>query len=277
VKFVDAGKGFQQGNINERAQKLTNDFKVLRQSGMDINVQMGYMSKNINDFVRDAKKAGVEVPESMRAVIQTAIDAGELYDENGKKITDMKDTGLTFGTTMETTMKTVGSAVDKLTDVLANLAKFLADKLPAAAKEGAAETNEELGKIKDPVVTVKYRDEGPGSPTFVPPPDSPGAAIGARVQPWGLQHLASGGLARGTDTVPAMLTPGELVLNKDQQRALFGGSAAVVHLTINIDGVFSEGDLVQTVQRRVAPILAQTIEDNVAGSRTRFQDVLGVP
>ena len=59
--------------------------------------------------------------------------------------------------------------------------------------------------------------------------------------------------------------------------ALRRGAPVVVNLSIAIDGVFSEGDLVQTVQRRVAPILAQTIEDNVAGSRTRFQDVLGVP
>jgi hypothetical protein len=29
------------------------------------------------------------------------------------------------------------------------------------------------------------------------------------------QYMASGGLARGTDTVPAMLTPGEYVINKN--------------------------------------------------------------
>ena len=108
------------------------------------------------------------------------------------------------------------------------------------------------------------------------PPDTDGAATGAWVRPWGLQHLASGGFVRGTDTVPAMLTPGELVLNRDQQRALFGAAAVIVNLSIAVDGVLSEGDFVQTVQRRVVPILAQTIEDNVAGSRTRFQDVLGV-
>lgn len=277
ISFQSAGNEFKQAKLNERAQTLTKDFLTLKGAGVEINTQMRGMGKEIRDFIKDAQVAGIEVPESMRSIIQHAIDAGEVFDKDGKKITDMKDLGLTFGTTMETTMAKVGLATDRLTLVLEDLAKFLKEKLPNAAKEGAEKTNDELGKIEDPVVTVKYRDEGPGSPGFVPPPESPGAASGARVRPWGLQHLASGGLARGTDTVPAMLTPGELVLNKDQQRALFGGGApVVVNLSIAIDGVFSEGDLVQTVQRRVAPILAQTIEDNVAGSRTRFQDVLGV-
>jgi hypothetical protein len=37
----------------------------------------------------------------------------------------------------------------------------------------------------------------------------------------GVVYAASGYLARGRDTVPAMLTPGEMVLNKSQQSNLF--------------------------------------------------------
>ena len=37
------------------------------------------------------------------------------------------------------------------------------------------------------------------------------------------QYFAHGGMARGTDTVPAMLTPGEMVLTKEQQQAMMGG------------------------------------------------------
>lgn len=36
------------------------------------------------------------------------------------------------------------------------------------------------------------------------------------------QYFKTGGLSRGSDTVPAMLTPGELVLSKDQQKNLQG-------------------------------------------------------
>ena len=37
------------------------------------------------------------------------------------------------------------------------------------------------------------------------------------------QYFANGGMAKGTDTVPAMLTPGEMVLNKQQQEKLLAG------------------------------------------------------
>lgn len=52
-----------------------------------------------------------------------------------------------------------------------------------------------------------------------------------------VQHFASGGAAIGTDTVPAMLTPGEVILNKAQQKNLAGSFGG----TINISGVFGTG------------------------------------
>jgi hypothetical protein len=45
----------------------------------------------------------------------------------------------------------------------------------------------------------------------------PGAATGGLVKPWGIQTFQHGGIA-GTDTIPALLTPGEIVLNAAQQR-----------------------------------------------------------
>ena len=49
------------------------------------------------------------------------------------------------------------------------------------------------------------------------------------------QYFAQGGMARGTDTVPAMLTPGEMVLNKDQQDML-GGSTTYNTYNLDISG-----------------------------------------
>ena len=48
------------------------------------------------------------------------------------------------------------------------------------------------------------------------------------------QYFANGGMARGTDTVPAMLTPGEMVLNKDQQDML-GGGGGTTYNTYNLE------------------------------------------
>ncbi len=86
----------------------------------------------------------------------------------------------------------------------------------------------------------------PGSPTITVPST---AATGGLVTPAGIQHFAQGGnvlpfLPRGTDTVPAMLTPGELVLNRNQQSAIGsllrqgsgGGSPTVIHTHLYVDG-----------------------------------------
>ena len=83
-----------------------------------------------------------------------------------------------------------------------------------------------------------------------------GAATGGIVP----QYLAGGGIGgpRGTDTVPAWLTPGEMVLNDAQQAELFamangrggGGGGAVV---INVAGsIRSDRDLVQLVRQELS-------------------------
>lgn len=55
------------------------------------------------------------------------------------------------------------------------------------------------------------------------------------------QYFASGGLAKGRDTVPAMLTPGEMVLNKGQQQNLFNmlqsGGGQQMNITYNIQAL----------------------------------------
>jgi hypothetical protein len=65
------------------------------------------------------------------------------------------------------------------------------------------------------------------------------AASGGLVTPFGIQHFDGGGrvlpfLRRGTDSVPAMLTPGEIVLNDAQQDAL-GDALASRGSVVNVD------------------------------------------
>jgi hypothetical protein len=172
----------------------------------------------------------------------------------------MTQLGLTFGTSMETTMKKVEGAVDRLAGVLEGLARFLGVTLPRKAEEGADGVNEALDGIKNPV--IKPRVEWPEG--F----DVPEFAEGSG----GIRDFGSG--------TPAILHGREAVITEaDLRRGLATASAppVVVHMTINVDGVFSEGDLVKTVQRHIEPIVRQTWEDNVNGSRTNAQDILGVP
>lgn len=67
----------------------------------------------------------------------------------------------------------------------------------------------------------------PAAPAFTPPAETPPATRGfwetliraPFLLPRAVTGLAEGGPARGTDTVPAMLTPGEYVVNRDSARA----------------------------------------------------------
>jgi hypothetical protein len=100
------------------------------------------------------------------------------------------------------------------------------EEMNAISDQAADDLEKALGDIQPTTVHVPVVFDIPrlnldGLGTFGP--EVPGAATGARVLPFGLQHLAAGGFARrGTDTVPAMLTPGELVLNAAQQKNIAG-------------------------------------------------------
>ncbi len=104
-----------------------------------------------------------------------------------------------------------------------------------------------------------------------------GGATGGVVTPDGIQHFEGGGrvlpfLAQGTDTVPAMLTPGEWVLNRDQQReiagALNGGGATIVN---HWAGVIMTPDVYRDIARKSLPHTAQALARNTdsVGSRSR--------
>lgn len=75
------------------------------------------------------------------------------------------------------------------------------------------------------------------------------------------RYFDTGGLARGTDTVPAMLTPGELVLNVAQQKNVAGAMGGI---TVQIDARganFSDDAaldrLADKVQQKLATIAAR--------------------
>ncbi len=226
------GQLFKQEGINRRAKELKEDFDLIRNAGVDVNVQMRAMGESVREFVKEAQKAGVEVPEFMIEVIQRAIDAGEVFDENGDKITDINKLGLKFGTTMQEAMTKVEGAVDRLTVVLEGLARFLGIDLPKAAAKGADKIQDELDAISLPNLSLPNITSQDELERKVPGY----AATGGLVKPWGIQHFAEGGMARGTDTVRAMLTPGEVILNAAQQKNVAGAITDNRPIVFNFHG-----------------------------------------
>ena len=77
------------------------------------------------------------------------------------------------------------------------------------------------------------------------------------------QQFASGGIVQGVDrgqgdTVPAMLTPGELILNQAQQNNLAGNMGGV---TVNFNGPVTNDEYVKDF---IIPEIEKTIQDNLA-------------
>ncbi len=93
----------------------------------------------------------------------------------------------------------------------------------------------------------------------------PHAATGGMVTEWGISRFMTG-LSRGSDTVPAMLTPGEMVLTQQQQGAIGEWANQPIHVTVQtlLDG--------QLVAENTVTKMAQ----DKRGLRTKTQRALGV-
>ncbi len=235
----ELGPTLQRQKLGEQAATLFQDFQVLMAGGIDTTAILNRMSESVNAFVLGALRTGTEVPAAMMPMLQQFIDAGLLLDQNGNKITDLETSGLTFATTLTEGFKSVVTAVQQLTDAIT---RGLGLGVSAAAQQAQAA----LDGIRAP--SFGGTDNfgiggffGGGSGNLTPgggqgwvandvyDPNIGFAARGGFVTTHGIQRFGMGGFVlpfkpRGTDTVPAMLSPGELVLNQSQQEA-FGRPA----------------------------------------------------
>lgn len=254
ISIKDAGAEFKQMTINSKSQTLLKDFRLLRDAGVDVNAIMRGMGGSVRDFIKEAQAAGVEVPEAMMTLIQTAIDAGEVFDENGEKITDINQLGLKFGTTMETAMKAVSTAVDRLTIVLEGLAKFLGIELPKAAQKGADGIQDALDDIEAPVIRPEI--EYPGfAPRGEQSPDDfvPQFASGSG----GIRDFGAGTLAvlHGRE---AVVTEAEMTSASRHASALSPTSTTPVQIVVNFNGsVLAEREY---IEREVTPSVLAGVE-----------------
>lgn len=212
------GGSFQEQRLHESWQQIIDDIDLFQRGNISANDILDLTDDKINELVQQSKKFGTEVPENMRPWIQQLIDAGKLVDENGDKITDIGD--LKFGETLQTSLQILTQTIKDL------IAEF--QKVPGAV----------AGVPKDisTTVTVRRRTifESEGS-------DPEASTTTARAWTGGMvtergvvptKYFGIGGAVpaaaftpSGTDTVPAiissgqpaMLTPGEIILNEAHQ------------------------------------------------------------
>lgn len=164
------------------------------------------MGQQVQELVNQALQYGMELPSAMKPIIEQMIEAGLLTDQNGKKLEDLGK--LTFAVDLEKDFDTLIKKLDELIDKLSKTAGFI-----SGMPDVDVDVNYKPGTVYD-------GDGGWGD--YTQPPVS-NAWRGGRVTTSGVKYLAGGAeiipfVPRGTDTVPAMLTPGEQVLTVGESR-----------------------------------------------------------
>jgi len=110
----ELGPAMQKQQLDQQAQTLLNDWRLLVGSGIDVATVNAHMASSINDYLKLARQTGQEVPAAMEPILLKMIDQGQLVDDNGKKITDMKDVGVSFSETMTQGFQKVVDKLDQL-------------------------------------------------------------------------------------------------------------------------------------------------------------------
>ncbi len=138
ISWTKAGQAAKEAKVAEISTDIKRKFDLLIGAGVGVVDVMKGMGPQVNDFVKQARQAGVQVPESFKAVIEAAIAQGKVFDDNGKKITDITQTGLTFGKSTAEEFMNVGTQIEKLTAVLERLAGGFTQTVTTAGQAGAA-------------------------------------------------------------------------------------------------------------------------------------------
>jgi hypothetical protein len=202
------GPKWKAQQLTEQSETLLNKLRVMVDVlGLSMPDALVVMKEKFQAAFDTALKFGIELPSQMQPVLEKLVEMGQLIDENGEVVTDLQDTGITFS---ESFSKSVDRLITKFDEFLQKIGL-----IPAAIANVPTTHNTHFTFTADPL------------------PDVGGAATGGFVTSSGVQHFARGGRVlafrpRGTDTVPAMLTPGEGVLNVAAvQRLGRGGLAAL--------------------------------------------------
>lgn len=123
VTLAALGPKFAQARITTTAGDIMKAFQALEQAGANADMVLAGMKDEIQAVVQESLKFGSEVPASMEPLILQLIKTGQLFDDNGKAITDIGT--IKFAPPIEkasddaaTAIDGVGTSVDGVTDKL---------------------------------------------------------------------------------------------------------------------------------------------------------------
>lgn len=269
IALDSLGPKIEQIRITEEANQIVKDWEFLIGAGADAGAVMAGMADDVQKLITAALKSGLELPASMKPMLEQMMQAGLLTDDTGEKLTTLS--GIKFA-------EPLSASVDRLIEAL--------DKLVASLNGDVNRALDHVARDREFVVRgrVEIRDpqtQVPGGSMSVDEAHS-GAFVGmtgiqrhhqgiARVLKFhsGVANLAS-------DEVPAILQVGESVLNRratqqigpDAIRALntgrAGGSGAPARVEVRTAALERELAALRQDVRDGADRTYRAIRDAVA-------------
>jgi len=234
------------------AETATDSYEQIIAQGTDGQVALQLMQPTLQTIWELQQQFGYTVDENTQALLDQAEAAGIV----GQQQMDAQDR--------------TAIAMERVAVIMEGIARKMGVDIPAAAESGAARVDAAFSKI-DPTIPEPWETWGPIPDIEVPytfvPTNEPGSGYASG----GVVYAASGWSSRGTDIVPAMLTPGERVLtvgqNYDYERTRGGSSSSPTNISITIQALDPVG-LKKVVETEVAPLLVSAYRRNVNGVRT---------
>ena len=200
----------------------------------------------------DQGKDGNDVLRLMQPTLQTIFELQERFgfavDNATQDLLDQAKAAGIVGDAQKPVQERQLDALDKTNSLLEAIAKALGATLPAAAADGAAKVNDELSKIKNPEIVLGFKVGDIPEVGGI----TGGVDLGLELDR-SIQQFASGGRVlpfastrpRGTDSVRAMLTPGEIVLNASMQDRLAGNLQSEPRQPVVIQVVTQDGRVIK--------------------------------
>jgi hypothetical protein len=270
------------------AGQIAHTRDALVAQGKDGGAVLHLLAPQLQQIWEIQKQTGMAVDDTTQALLDEASKAGLI------------------GAKFEGPQQQMIDALGNIADILKAIGKALGADLPKDAETGATGVTNALNQIPgEKKIRVIYTGDAP--PDQPVAPDKPTyASSGGRVLSSGVQYFGTSGIVkpgvqyfsdsgivmprwkpRGTDTVPIMATPGELLLNVAQQTVVADTLRGAVHassqppsqpleLTLN-DTINIGGENLGIVTRKfIFPEITEILRSNRGGSTTDLRQVLRI-
>jgi hypothetical protein len=215
--FEQLGPKFRQQKLHEQAEELIQDWRVLIQSGFEVDVVNKQMADSMNDYIKKARQTGAEVPEALRPILQKMVDQRLLLNENGDAFEDLESVGLNFS-------KNTVKAIDDLILTIKDLILKLDDA--AKPRTGSVTINQHTNYTESgtpPGAGNGDRDDS----------ERPTRHQGGRILPWSRAH---GGRFLGPREVPIIAEEGEYVISRRGVDAFGVGGLDMINAGMRVGG-----------------------------------------